>query len=148
MTIREAVAALWQALSEGQLVAVGFDAHDAVVEIPSREWVYLRLREEGERDVLSYDAVSQPEPFTAVTLRQSDVLRLWPVTGELPAIAIGPSQVGRIKQALSIEFPDGVPPNLTDKEILRRIGPIFEKNSWKLPSINSVARARGRRKVG
>ena len=86
MTIREALAALWQALSEGRLVALGFDAHGAVVEIPSREWVYLRLREEGERDVLSYDAVSQPEPFTAVTLRQSDALRLWPVTGEFPVL--------------------------------------------------------------
>jgi hypothetical protein len=148
MTIREAVTALWQALSKGSLIAQGFDAHGAVVEILSGEWVYLRLCEERGRDVLRYDAVSRTEPFTAVTLRQSDVLRLWPVTGELPAIAIGPGQVGRIKQALSLKFPGGVPPNLTDKEILRRIEPIFEKNSWKLPSIDSVARARGRRKVG
>ena len=86
MTIREAVAALWQALSKGSLIAQGFDAHGAVVEIPSREWVYLRLREERGRDVLRYDAVSRPEPFTAVTLRQSDVLRLWPVTGEFPVL--------------------------------------------------------------
>jgi hypothetical protein len=148
MTIPEAVAALWQALSKDSLMAQGFDAHGAVVEIPSREWVYLRLREERGRDVLRYDAVSRPEPFTAVTLRQSKVLRLWPVTGELPAIAISPSRVGRIKQALSKEFPNGVPPNLTDKEIRRRIEPIFEKNSWKLPSVDSIARARGRRKVG
>ena len=156
MTIREAVAALWQALSEDHLVAVGFDAHGAVVEIPSREWVYLRLREEGERDVLSYDAVSQPEPFTAVTLRQSDVLRLWPVTGELPVLpatftgkAHRPSwQVDHIQQALRMEFPDEVPPNVTAKEIQRRIEPIFKKNSWKLPSLDSVARALGRRKVG
>ena len=81
MTIPEAVAALWQALSTGGLIAQGFDAHGAVVEIPSREWVYLRLREERGRDVLRYDAVSRPEPFTEVTLQQSDILRLWPVTG-------------------------------------------------------------------
>jgi hypothetical protein len=182
MRIREAVAALWQALSEGHLVALGFDAHDAVVEIPSRDWVYLRLREEGERDVLSYDAGGQPEPFTAVTLRQSDVLRLWPATGEIPdlpatvidkgkrpaeaaikstrpdeprnAVGIAPkahrsgSQVDRIKRALSIAFPDGVGPDLTDKEIQRRIEPIFKRNSWKLASVDSIARARGRRKVG
>ena len=26
-----------------------------------------------------------------------------------------------------MEFPDGVPPNLTDKEVQRRIEPIFKK---------------------
>ena len=182
MTIPEAVSVLWQTLSKGSLIAQGFDAHGAVVEIPSREWVYLRLREERGRDVLRYDAVSRPEPFTAVTLQQSDLLRLWPVTGEfpfLPATVIDkegrpaeavikriradePSiifgiatkahssgrQVDRIKQALSVEFPDGVPPNLTDKEIQRRIEPFFEKNSWKRPSVDSIARARGRRNAG
>ena len=181
MWIPEAVAALWQALSEGRLIAVGFDAHNAVVEIPSREWVYLRLREKGGRDVLSYDGVSQPEPFTAVTLRQSDVLRLWPVAGESPALlatvidkgagpagydggavkgsrpdepvgiatkAHGPWQIDRINQALAMEFPDGVPPDVTGKEIQRRIEPFFKRNSWKLPSVDSIARARGRRKVG
>ena len=185
MRIPEAVPALWQALSERHLVAVGFDAHGAVVEIPSREWVYLRLREEGERDVLSYDAAGQPEPFTAVTLRQSDVLRLWPVTGEfaaLPATVIDkggkpagydgvaikgiragePSntfgiatkarsshwQIDRIERALEAEFPDGVPPNLTEKEVQRRIEPIFKRNDWKQPSVDFIARARKRRKVG
>ena len=76
------MAELWHALSEGHLIARGFDTDGAVVEIPSREWVYLRLREERGRDVLRYDAVGRSPPFTAVTLRQSDVLRLWPVTGE------------------------------------------------------------------
>ncbi|KRQ94452.1 hypothetical protein [Bradyrhizobium valentinum] len=87
MRIREAVAALWHALSENHLVAQGFDAHGAVVEIPSRQWAYLRLREEKGRDVLRYDAVSRPEPFTEVTLRQSDALRLWPVTRESPILS-------------------------------------------------------------
>jgi hypothetical protein len=182
MTILEAVAALWQALSKDSLIAQGFDAHGAVVEIPSREWVYLRLREERGRDVLSYDAIGPLEPFTAVTLAQSDLLRLWPVTGKfpvLPATVIDkggrpteaaikgirtdepsnifgiatkahrtPWQIDRIKQALGMEFPDGVPPNLTEKEIQRRIKPIFKDKSWKLPSVDSIARARGRRKVG
>jgi hypothetical protein len=182
MTIREAVAALWQELSKDSLIAHGFDAQGAVVEIPSREWIYLRLREEGERDVLSYDAVSQPEPFTAVTLRQSDVLRLWPLTGEFPALPAtmidnegrpaeaaikgiradeprniigiatkaqsGRWQLERIKWALDMAFPEGAPPNLTGKEIQGRIEPIFDKQSWKLPSLDSIARARGRRKRG
>jgi hypothetical protein len=148
MTIREAVAELWQALSKDLLIALGFDAHGAVVEIPSREWAYLRLCEQKGRDVLRYDAVSRHEPFTGVTYPQSDVLRLWPATGELPAVANKEprTQVDRTKQALCTKFPDGVPPSLTDKEIRRRIEPIFKKNSWKLASIDSIARARGRRK--
>ena len=47
-----------------------------------------------------------------------------------------------------MEFPDGVPPNLTGKEIQAQIEPIFKKNSWKLPSVDSIARARGRRNLG
>jgi hypothetical protein len=86
MTIREAEAALWQASSEDRLIALGLDAHGAVVEIPSREWPYLRLREEKGRDVLRYDDVSRPEPYTAVKLQQSDLLRLWPAPDEFPAL--------------------------------------------------------------
>jgi hypothetical protein len=54
-------------------------------------------------------------------------------------------QIFRIKYALRTEFPDGVSPNLTDKEIQRRINPIFKRRSWKFPSVDSIARARGRR---
>jgi hypothetical protein len=89
------LAALWQALSKDSLIAEGFDAHGAVVEIPSREWVYLRLREERGRDVLRYDAVSRPEPFTEVTLRQSDALRLWPVIGKISCLAGNSDRQGR-----------------------------------------------------
>jgi hypothetical protein len=54
-------------------------------------------------------------------------------------------QLYRIKYALGAEFPDGVSPNITDKEIQRRIHPIFKRKSWKFPSVDSIARARGRR---
>jgi hypothetical protein len=150
MKIREAVAALWQALLEKRLIALGFDAHGAVVEIPSQEWAYLRLREERGRDVLRYDAVNRPEPYTAVILRQSDLLRQWPAIGVASKAQSGRWQVDNINSALSIEFPDGVPPHLTHKEVQKRIQTIFENNSWKLPSLDSIARARGRRrrKVG
>jgi hypothetical protein len=182
MMIQEAVAELWRALSEGDLIAKGFNTKGVVVEIPSREWAYLRLREAGGRDVLSYDSIGGPEPFTAVTFLQRDLLRLWPVTGEfpvLPATTIdkggrptkaaikgirtdepsntfgiattarrGRWQVDRVKLALRMEFPDGVPPNLTEKEVQGRIKPIFVKMSWRLPSVDSIARARGRRTVG
>src|SRR3954465_9894425 len=54
-------------------------------------------------------------------------------------------QLGRIKYALGTEFPDGVSRNLTDKEVQRRIDPIFDRKSWKRASVDSIARARGRR---
>ena len=57
-------------------------------------------------------------------------------------------QLCRTKYALRTEFPDGVSPDLTDKEIQRRIDPIFKRKSWKFPSVDSIARARGRRKLG
>lgn len=156
MRIPEAMVALWQALSDVDPVAVGFDAHGGVVEIPSREWPYLRLHAEEDREVLIYGTANKPEPFTAVTLRQSDVLRLWPAIGEVPVLATTvtakarsrPWQLDRIQQALDMEFPDGVPLDLTAKEIRRRIEPTFRTNSWKLPSQDSIQRALGRRKTG
>jgi hypothetical protein len=56
-------------------------------------------------------------------------------------------QLKRIKDVLlTIFLPDGrVPSNLTDKAVQARLVPVFEKNGWKLPSIDSIARARGRR---
>jgi hypothetical protein len=85
MTIREAETALWRALSEGHLIAKGLNTEGVVVEIPSWEWAYLRLREEGGRDVLRTDA-SRCEPYTAVKFEQSNLLRLWPATGESPPL--------------------------------------------------------------
>ena len=54
-------------------------------------------------------------------------------------------QLYRTKVALRAAFPNGVSPNDTDKEVQRRIEPIFKQKSWKLPSVDSIARARGRR---
>ncbi|MGV7212496.1 hypothetical protein [Bradyrhizobium sp. UFLA05-112] len=77
MTIQDAEAALWRALSEGHLMAEGVDADGAVVEVPSRAWAHLRLFNDSGRETLRY-VHSRTEPFTAVTLRRSDLLRLWP----------------------------------------------------------------------
>jgi hypothetical protein len=85
MTIREAQAVLWRASSEGRLIAEGVAADGKVVQIPSREWAHLRLFNGGGRETLRY-VHSRTEPFTAVKLRQSDLLRLWPATRESPAL--------------------------------------------------------------
>ncbi|TYL72060.1 hypothetical protein [Bradyrhizobium cytisi] len=146
MTIREAVTELWQASSKDLLTALGRDANGAVVEIPSREWVYLLLREEGGRDVLRYVDLSRPEPFTSVTHPQSDLLRLWRASGEPVTTTVPRTQVARVKEALRELFPVGTPLRLPNKKIQELLEPIFEKNSWKRPSIDSVARARGRQK--
>jgi hypothetical protein len=56
-------------------------------------------------------------------------------------------QVNRIRKALSKKFPPNgrAPANLTDKAVLLLLVPEFDKNGWKHPSIDSIARARGRR---
>jgi hypothetical protein len=77
MNIREAEATLWRALSEDRLIAEGVDADGKVVQIPSRAWAHLRLFNDSGREPLRY-VHSRTEPFTAVTLRRSDLLRLWP----------------------------------------------------------------------
>ena len=55
-------------------------------------------------------------------------------------------QVARVKELLSVAFPDGVPDDATDKEIRRRLEPPFTARHWKLPSRDTIARALGRRR--
>ena len=78
MSVREAQQALWRALSDEHLVAEGLDIEDRPTDIPSREWSYLKLYEDGKKDVLRYDASDRREPFKNVKLRRDDLLRLWP----------------------------------------------------------------------
>ena len=80
MSLADAERELWQALSEGRLVAEGFDENGRPVDIPEREWAYLKLFEERKRDALKYDALDRREPYTRVSLKRDDVLRLWPRT--------------------------------------------------------------------
>src|SRR5258708_17693237 len=54
-------------------------------------------------------------------------------------------QLDRTNDVLRAEFPNGVPPDLTNKEVRRRIEPVFKKNGWKLASVDTIARAHGRR---
>jgi hypothetical protein len=55
-------------------------------------------------------------------------------------------QLERTKDALRAEFPEGVPPDLEHKEVLRRIEPFFKKNCWPATSVDTIARARNRRR--
>jgi hypothetical protein len=51
MSVADAEEELWRALSEGRLVAEARDANGGPVDIPEREWTYLKLFEERKRDV-------------------------------------------------------------------------------------------------
>ena len=57
MTIAKAEKELFVALAAGRLVAIAKDGAGKVVEIPQREWPYLHLFEEQERDVLKHHAL-------------------------------------------------------------------------------------------
>ena len=77
MSAREAEAILWQALSDGKLIAEGLNEQSKPVDIPAREWSYLKLFEERERDVLKYEALDR-EVFSSVRLKRDNILTLWP----------------------------------------------------------------------
>jgi hypothetical protein len=55
-------------------------------------------------------------------------------------------QLDRIYEMLPIAFPpDGrVPSDLTHKAVQRRLEPLFKKKGWRLPSPDSIRRARER----
>jgi hypothetical protein len=55
-------------------------------------------------------------------------------------------QVARVKELLPIVFPDGVPGDATDKAVQKRLVPAFKDRGWKLPSLDTIARARGGRR--
>lgn len=77
-SIAEAEKELWQFLSDGRLTAEAFDQHQGKpVDIPRRDWSYLKLFEEHERDALKYDALGE-EPYTRIKLKRDDLLKLWP----------------------------------------------------------------------
>ncbi len=78
MSIREAEAALWHALAGGVLTAEGLDSNGKPVEIPSREWAFLKLFEEHQTDVLKYDPLDPSPAFKRVHFRRTDLLKVWP----------------------------------------------------------------------
>jgi hypothetical protein len=82
MSVPEAETALWRALSDGLLVAEGKNDQGRPVDIPEREWSFLKLFEDGKRDALKYDPLDTREPFTNVRLKRDDLLRLWPAARE------------------------------------------------------------------
>jgi hypothetical protein len=78
ITVPEAEKALWQALSDGHLAAEALNSERQPVDVPQREWSYLKLFEDGKRDVLRYDALDRQASFTNAKLKRDDLLRLWP----------------------------------------------------------------------
>jgi hypothetical protein len=92
LTPREAEKELWRALAEEKLGAEGFDSSGHLVDIPAREWIHLKLFEDGKKDVLRYDALDRREPYTKVRFRREDIVRLWPryVTIDPEDLDLGP----------------------------------------------------------
>jgi hypothetical protein len=78
MSVDEAETALWRALPERHLIAEAMNSERQPIDVPQREWSYLKLFEDGKRDVLKYDPLDWREPFSDVKLKRDDLLRLWP----------------------------------------------------------------------
>jgi hypothetical protein len=78
MPVDAAERTLWQELSENHLSAEALDTKERPVEIPDREWSYLHLFEENEKDVLKYRSCDITCAFSEVKFKRDDLLRLWP----------------------------------------------------------------------
>lgn len=78
MSVRDAKNVLWQSLENGELVAEALNSNGSPVDIPQREWSYLKLFEEWDRDTLKFDALGNPETYSHVKLKRDDLLRIWP----------------------------------------------------------------------
>jgi hypothetical protein len=80
LSVDDAEKELWRALSDGRLVAEALDAEGRLVDVPQREWSYLKLFEDGKRDVLTYGPLDNHQPFTSLKLKRDDLRRIWPAT--------------------------------------------------------------------
>jgi hypothetical protein len=80
MTVAAAEQELWHALADSQLNAEALDETGKPVDVPSREWGYLKRFEEGNREVLKYGPLDSRPRFTQVNLKSRDLMRLWPST--------------------------------------------------------------------
>ena len=90
------------------------------------DWLYRVWK--PELDALS--SVSQADPDGDSDSKEPDEGDGW--------------QVARVKKLLPIAFPDGVPADATNKEVQGRFAPLCKDRGWKLPSLDSIARGRGR----
>lgn len=78
-------------LSEGRLIAEGFNREGLLVEIPAREWAHVQSFEEQGRGVLKYGPIDDPPAFTEVRIRRDDLVNLWPrhVPVDIDALDLG-----------------------------------------------------------
>lgn len=88
VSVSDAQRALWQALSEGELVAEALTDAGKPVDIPQREWSYLKLFEERGADVLKLDALDREAAYSKINLKRDDILRLWPRLGRYETVEI------------------------------------------------------------
>jgi hypothetical protein len=77
LTVSQAVKQLFAKLAAGQIIASAKNAFGQVVDIPQREWPYLRLFEERERDVLKYDPLDKEPAFTEINLPRDRLKVIW-----------------------------------------------------------------------
>jgi hypothetical protein len=91
LTPDRATKELWQFLTEGRLIAEGFNREGLLVEIPSREWAYLQNFEEQGKDLLKYGPIDDPPAFTEVRICRDDLVNLWPryVPVDIDALDLG-----------------------------------------------------------
>jgi hypothetical protein len=77
-----------------------------------------------------------------------DFETLWPTTAVVEPRPNNPGKPQRARanaeKALSIAFPGGVPADATDKDLVNKVAPVYEKFGWGEPNRRTLRRALGR----
>jgi hypothetical protein len=85
MSVQAAERRLWEALGEGRLTAQALDPRGLPVDIPERDWSYLKLFEAREQDVLKYTGRDSEPAFTDIKIKRESVFGIWPPAAYQPA---------------------------------------------------------------
>jgi len=87
MSVLEAEQVLWKALADGHLVGEAIDQNATPIDVPQREWSYLKHFEERERDVVKYHPNDPRPAFRDIKLKRNELMQLWPAAADNPVVS-------------------------------------------------------------
>jgi hypothetical protein len=106
MAVSQAEKQLFATLAAGQIVAVAKDVEGRIVDVPQREWPYLQLFEENQRDVLKFDPLDRDAAYSEIKIPRDELRRVWREY-ELEFLPYSPSTETAPRSHLNIQLRKG-----------------------------------------
>jgi hypothetical protein len=137
---------LFAGLAAGRITAIAKDAEGNAVEIPKREWPYLELFEDGQKDVfkrgdLLDSGLDSWQAFSEIKLSRDELKQVWPE--HAPVMRDGstlPAIQRQIREVTKRIWSDGgVPTRVKDRDAA--ISKWFSDNGQTVPSERTIRRA-------